>query len=183
MLAGDFNGDGNIDLAWPEAEPLTGSNYAIHYMYGNGNGGFQPVRTYTLDAQPGPMFAGDFNHDGRMDLALAVGSPKALNIFRFATLLAKQTTGFYWSSNFVYAPINNAVELTDFNGDGQPDLLVAFPWVLFPGKPGGRFGSPQALPSDIVIPSFAPLRKGGLPAIFDTGDPSALQVFANTSKK
>jgi FG-GAP repeat protein len=75
------------------------------------------------------------------------------------------------------------MDLTDFNGDGQPDLLVAFPWVLFPGKAGGRFGSPQALPSGILIPSFAPVKKGGLPAIFDTGDPLALRIFVNTSKK
>ncbi len=180
IVTGDFNGDGKTDLAWAEGEPLNSSNaYAIHYMYGNGDGSFQPVRTYTLDAQPLALFAADFNYDGRTDLGVA--APNALG--RFATLLAKQTSGFYWSSNLDYALIPNVMDLRDFNGDGLPDILVAFPYVLIPGKPDGRFGIPQGLPSGLVNPSFAPLKKGGLPAIFDPSDSAVIRVFVNTRKE
>jgi FG-GAP-like repeat/FG-GAP repeat len=183
VVTGDFDGDGKTDIAWADGDSQAGSGrYLIHYMYGNGDGSFQPERVYTIDGQPVPMFAVDLNRDHRTDLAVVVYNTRG----RFASLLAKQTTGFYWSSNLNYARLSNARELTDFNGDGQPDLLVAFPYVLFPGEPGGRFGVYQGLPSGLVNPVFTPLTRGGLPAIFDVtadGTPPAIRVFVNTSRK
>ena len=180
IVAGDFNADGRTDLAWAEGQAQSSANtYRIRYMYGNGDGSFQPVRTYTLDAQPLALFAGDLNRDGRTDLGVA--APNAQG--RFATLLAKQTSGFYWASNVNYPLIPNVLGLKDLNGDGQPDLLVAFSYVLLPGKPGGRFGAPQPLPVGLYYPLFVPLKKGGLPAIFDAFSPWAIRIFVNTSKK
>jgi hypothetical protein len=71
MLA-DVNGDGKLDLVIP------GYFYALSYQhlavaFGNGDGTFGPPTLYPLPDgpfAPGSAVAGDFNRDGRTDLAI-----------------------------------------------------------------------------------------------------------------
>jgi hypothetical protein len=62
LVAGDFNGDGKLDLA-----VSTGATLSI--LLGKGDGTFN-VTTFPTTAQfVGTLVAGDFNGDGRLDLA------------------------------------------------------------------------------------------------------------------
>src|ERR1700690_3499244 len=63
MIAGDFNGDGKIDL-------VTGNTQSrdLSVLLGNGDGTFQPVVSYPAGGAVGGLVAGDFNGDGRLDL-------------------------------------------------------------------------------------------------------------------
>ena len=70
VAAGDFNGDGNPDLAAANS----GSN-DVSVLLGNGNGTFQAVRTFAADSGPAFVGLGDFNRDGRPDLAIANTGP------------------------------------------------------------------------------------------------------------
>ena len=68
-MEGDFNGDGKPDLAVTNAS-------GVSVLLGNGDGTFQPPITTPLDhgyviGGNGEMVAGDFNGDGRLDLAVA----------------------------------------------------------------------------------------------------------------
>ena len=65
-MAGDFTGDGRIDLAVANF----GSN-DVSVLLGNGDGTFQPPVTYAVGARPCALVAGDFTGDGRTDLAVA----------------------------------------------------------------------------------------------------------------
>ncbi len=70
IAVGDFNGDGRPDIALitTEEPSLTG---IAEVMLGNGNGTFQPPDQTFGGARWFALVTGDFNRDGRLDLALA----------------------------------------------------------------------------------------------------------------
>ena len=65
-MAGDFNGDGRIDLAVVNEDDDT-----VSVLLGNGDGTFQPQVTYAVGSDPDAIVAGDFTGDGQLDLAVA----------------------------------------------------------------------------------------------------------------
>ena len=66
MVAGDFNGDGILDLA---VTNYSGSILAL--LLGNGSGGLNAATVYSSGgSQPWAAAAGDFNDDGKLDLAV-----------------------------------------------------------------------------------------------------------------
>ena len=64
-MAGDFSGDGRLDLAVAN----NGSN-DVSVLMGNGDGTFQPAVQYAAGGSPVALVAGDFSGDGRLDLAV-----------------------------------------------------------------------------------------------------------------
>jgi hypothetical protein len=66
IAVGDFNGDGKLDVAVSDSD-LTASGVDI--MLGNGDGTFQAPVTYATAEDPRMVIVGDFNGDGKLDLA------------------------------------------------------------------------------------------------------------------
>lgn len=62
VVAGDFNGDGILDLV--ASVFSNGNNY---FALGNGNGTFQALQAFSGSGDS--LAVGDFNRDGRLDLA------------------------------------------------------------------------------------------------------------------
>src|SRR5437773_2035154 len=72
VAVGDFNRDGLPDLAVADynADTLPGGD-TVSVLLGNGGGTFQPARTFaTAGSNPVTVAVGDFNGDGRPDLAV-----------------------------------------------------------------------------------------------------------------
>ncbi len=62
----DFNGDGLLDILLDDAPGLGPNNYFV----GNGDGSFQAGQLLSIpESYVAPSAIGDFNHDGRMDVA------------------------------------------------------------------------------------------------------------------
>ena len=68
VTAGDWNGDGKLDLV-----TANGGSINVSILLGNGNGTFQPKVDYAAGVGPISVTAGDWNGDGKPDLAVANG--------------------------------------------------------------------------------------------------------------
>ena len=68
ILVEDLNGDGRLDLVVANEK---GSSVSV--LLNDGKGGFSPSRGWPFPAGPSPndLTCGDFNGDGRVDLAIA----------------------------------------------------------------------------------------------------------------
>ena len=72
---GDFNGDGNVDLALPLSSTST-----VLIFVGDGTGNLTQGQTVTVGAEAGSVWAADFNKDGRIDLACSNRTDGTLSI-------------------------------------------------------------------------------------------------------
>jgi hypothetical protein len=126
LVAGDFNGDGQPDLAVSETVVGGGSSPdEIDVLPGNGDGTFGPAvsAALPLNAHPRGLAVGDFDGDGQLDLAVA----GTLGIHDGVYVLRGAGDGGF-SSSFQFIPTgvrSSGVAVADFNGDGVPDLAVA----------------------------------------------------------
>ncbi|HXM43940.1 MAG TPA: VCBS repeat-containing protein [Bryobacteraceae bacterium] len=121
LALGDFNGDGVLDIAVADVYTtylaVNGGNLAI--LLGNPLGAVQHTATYPvapLDGQLTSMAAGDFNGDGKPDLALTDYYNSTVTILLTDSL--KQ-------SIYPVGPQPGSVAVGDFNRDGKLDLAVA----------------------------------------------------------
>src|SRR5690348_1882874 len=66
VAAGDFNGDGKVDLV--TANPTTDN---VSVLLGQGAGAFQAPTTFATGSGPRAVAVADFNGDGKLDLVTA----------------------------------------------------------------------------------------------------------------
>ena len=83
IVTADFNGDGKLDLAVDNScgvSSTCGRPGTVSILLGNGDGTFQPHTDYPAGDFPYTIVAGDFNGDGKMDLAVTDLDSQMLNI-------------------------------------------------------------------------------------------------------
>jgi hypothetical protein len=119
MAVGDFNSDGNPDVAVLAAGA---QSFGAWVLLGNGSGGFASSNFFaTGGGNGGQIVVGDFNGDNKQDLATA-----NQNAFGLSVLLGDGAGGFAASQNTSLQPLNpGSIAPGDFNRDGKLDLVVA----------------------------------------------------------
>lgn len=71
IAIGDFNGDGNLDLAVVDNDTNNnGGESGGHLLLGDGKGAFRKTKQFVVGIAPISLAAADFNHDGKLDLAV-----------------------------------------------------------------------------------------------------------------
>jgi hypothetical protein len=115
VAVGDFNGDGNADLAV--------TNYtdkSITILLGDGTGKFPTSATYGVGTYPRSVAVGDFNGDGIADLAVVNQGDDTVTV-----LMGKGDGTFTVAGTSATGGDPYFVAIGDLNGDGFSDLALA----------------------------------------------------------
>src|SRR5207244_9562588 len=117
VAAGDFNGDGHLDLAVANGSFSNGNyqNGRMTVLLGKGDGTFQTGRYYTAGYDARSVAVGDFNGDGQLDLAVANGTDSGT----LSVLLNKGDGTFQAAQTYVVGVESSSLAVGDFNGDGK----------------------------------------------------------------
>jgi hypothetical protein len=124
MVAADFNGDGNPDLALGGG--ILFGQGSVSILLGDGHGGFGdqfPRYPYAAASLPPPhasVAVGDFNRDGAMDAAAV--NPVSNEV---AVLLGNGRGALDGARQFAAGSGPAAVAVADFNRDDKADLVTA----------------------------------------------------------
>ena len=163
IVAGDFNGDGNLDLATG-----TNSNQTLSVLLGDGTGNFTAAPASSITATGNPVLVQDFNGDGIPDILLS----NAEGVASITVLLGNGDGTFRVAPG---SPITTGygsypVVAADFNGDGIPDLVMGggYYLVVLLGNGDGSFtqvpvSSSIAQAESIVSPVVGDFNGDGIP--------------------
>ncbi|MFI5183412.1 MAG: FG-GAP-like repeat-containing protein [Vicinamibacteria bacterium] len=149
VAVADFNGDGALDLAITLVfnENIFSPSSAVDVLLGDGRGGFAS-RGLAAIAFSGPtsIVAGDFDGDGRPDLAVALSQTDNLAV------LMGNGDGTFQPASYPSAGANPLfVVAGDLDGDGKVDLVavnnVSSSLSVLRGNGDGSFQAPVGYPA------------------------------------
>ncbi|MBL4605688.1 MAG: VCBS repeat-containing protein, partial [Flavobacteriaceae bacterium] len=115
VAIGDFNGDGNQDLAVSNPS----SNY-VSILMGNGTGVFSAGTNVVVVNDYQSVVIGDFNNDGKQDLAMSSHSTNKVSI-----KLGNGAGLFNISSEVTVGTGPWSLAMGDFNADGFQDIATS----------------------------------------------------------
>jgi len=126
----DLNGDVNADVVVANQCSTSDckTSGSVSVLLGKGNGTLQAAQTYASGGYTALSVAiADFNKDGNLDLAVANQcQDTSCQNGAVSVLLGNGNGTFQTAQSFASAGyLTNSVAVGDFNGDGNPDLVLA----------------------------------------------------------
>jgi hypothetical protein len=147
IVSADFNNDGKLDLAVGNA-----NSGSVSVLLGNGTGSsFSTSGTYSVgNAYTYNVNVGDFNNDGKIDLAVVTGHDWQGSVDTLGIFLGTGTGTFGSVTSYtVGTQPPRFVSPGDFNNDGKTDLIVSWSGgsglLFFNGVGNGTFSAGVAI--------------------------------------
>jgi hypothetical protein len=147
VVVGDFTGNGKLDIAVTSY----GGHGLVSVYLGNGDGTFQTPLNFDLgfNTMPQHLTVGDFNGDGKPDLAVVYEQFVGPNLNSFVRVLLGNGDGTFQDSQTIQVADDSFIIATaDLRGNGKFDLVTTsrhgFVDVLL-GNGDGSFQSPNAI--------------------------------------
>ncbi|ABF41274.1 Integrin-like protein [Candidatus Koribacter versatilis Ellin345] len=136
-LALDANGDG-----WPDILVASTGTGSTTLLLNNGDGTFRTGTAPITKAQASQFVAGDFNKDGKVDLAAIEGN-------QIEILLNNGNGTFHSGQMLAMAGGTFNAVVADFDGDGNLDISNAESnkFLVWWGKGTGAFAAPLQVPA------------------------------------
>lgn len=130
MATGDFNNDRKLDLmvadlgTYNSQNNTFATNSGLTLLLGNGKGSLHSGGTFSVPGRPAGIQAADFNKDGKLDVVCADGGLAAPDgVDDVSVLLGNGKGSFQTAANFATGRIPEAVVVSDFNHDGNLDIV------------------------------------------------------------
>jgi len=128
FAAGDFTGDGRTDVAAAYQNPDGSFRFYVWPAGGTTATSWYSAAGFSLAGVGGRLVAGDFNGDGKDDLAfLRTNGTGGAALWRFLSTGRSFTMSVTWQAfGYDLGQIGDRVAAGDFDGDGVADLAAAY---------------------------------------------------------
>jgi len=189
VVAADVNGDGFADVIMPGPFVASANSDSIAILNGRADGTLSSRQYITVPQTPYALAVGDVNGDGNLDLVSISqfgGQTVTANVLlgdghgNFQLANASQTFPGIFPANAI---------MSDLDGDGQPDLVLAVQNLAGTGgnliwlqNTGGAFAAPitlTAYPGNYRYFSVADFNKDGKPDILYVAPDSTFHILFN----
>ncbi len=128
LVVADINNDGIPDIAVTNAAAGTTGN-TLGVLIGVGNGTFQQVLNPPLSGSPYGLAVMDFSRDGKPGLVVTQNTASSISVLLNNTLQTPMPGGRNFAAPTQPPGTGNmavSVATADVNGDGIPDIVVAY---------------------------------------------------------
>jgi FG-GAP-like repeat len=156
IAVGDFNGDGNMDVAVHLPPNFTAYPGEVHILLGNGDGTLQAPIVTILDFGLAVATVADVNGDKKADLIMNLSDSN--NAATGVAVLLGNGDGKFQAPKTVMSGQWRALTVADWNADGKLDLAMAKSSTvqIMLGSGNGTFSpGPTAVLGDGYIASAA----------------------------
>lgn len=184
IAAGDFDGDGKLDIAVSEV-----TTKKVYLFFGNGDGTYfkspNPIDLPAAQNEPWDIQSGDFNGDGKADLAIVMRNPYGGPDYPPLKIALSNGVARTFADPVDYGQLLAGDEalVRDIDGDGKLDVLVGdeFGISIFHGNGNGTFAAQQTIGTWALGLAVADVDGDGGPDIVGTNFTNGkVDVYLNT---
>ncbi|CAF4694351.1 unnamed protein product [Rotaria sp. Silwood1] len=123
VLSADFNGDGKLDIAVSNSSASMISVYLNTTTPGASTPTFSGKTDFSFGSTPYYFAIGDFNGDGKKDIAAANYGSNTISVLLNTTTPGASTATFSAKTDFTSGANPYDVVIADINGDGKSDII------------------------------------------------------------